>query len=82
MSFSKHINSLLNRGDGDKFDSARKEMLTNKITVNFDIFCSFIEDIIMNNLNGTSQLPLPETTIMVTKYAVSIAHRETKNPLS
>ena len=29
------------------------KMITNKMAINFDVFSPFMEDIIMNNMNGT-----------------------------
>ena len=40
-------------GDGGKPDGAKGELMTKKVTVDLNVFCSFVEDIIVGNLNGT-----------------------------
>ena len=40
-------------GDGEKLKSTMDKMITNKMTINLDVFSPFMKDIIMSNMNGT-----------------------------
>ena len=40
-------------GDGEELESTMDKMITNKMTINLDVFSPFMEDIIVSNMNGT-----------------------------
>ena len=53
MSFSEDVSRLIDRGNGDKANKIAGDMLSNKMTVNFDMFGPFMKDIVVRNLNST-----------------------------
>ena len=40
-------------GDGEKLESTMNKIITDKITINLDVFSPFMEDIIVSNMNDT-----------------------------
>ena len=40
-------------GDGEELKSTMDKMITDKMTINLDMFSPFMEDIIVSNINGT-----------------------------
>ena len=40
-------------GDGKELESTMDKMITDKMTINLDVFSPFMEDIIVSNMNGT-----------------------------
>ena len=53
MSFSEDVSWLIDGGNGDKANRIAGDMLSNKVTVNFDMFGPFMENIVVRNLNST-----------------------------
>ncbi|MCI31008.1 hypothetical protein A2U01_0052219, partial [Trifolium medium] len=42
---------LVKSANGDKMEFTVEKMLANKVTINFNMLCSFIENVIVDNLN-------------------------------
>ena len=40
-------------GDREELESTMDKMITDKMTINLDVFSPFMEDIIVSNMNGT-----------------------------
>ena len=40
-------------GDGEELESTMNKMITDKMTINLDVFSPFMEDIIVSNMNDT-----------------------------
>ena len=40
-------------GDGEELESTMDKMITDKMTINLDVFSPFMEDIIVSNMNDT-----------------------------
>jgi hypothetical protein len=53
MSFSEDVSWLINSGNGKELNGLTSHMLTNEVTVNFNVFRTLVENVIMGNLNGT-----------------------------
>lgn len=53
MWLGKNICKLILRGDRKRLKSTMDKMMTNKITINLDVFNPFMKDIVVSNLNGT-----------------------------
>lgn len=53
MTFGEDISNLINTGDRKKLKGPTLKMPANKMTVIFDMFCSFVKNIIVNKLNST-----------------------------
>ena len=49
----KDICKLIFGGDEEELESTIDKMITDKMTINLDIFSPFMEDIIVSNMNGT-----------------------------
>jgi len=54
MRFCEQISRLVKRANGDKMKFTMEKMLTNEVTINFNMFGSLMENIIVGNLNGTA----------------------------
>ncbi|GMP60263.1 hypothetical protein CsSME_00023198 [Camellia sinensis var. sinensis] len=54
MSLGEEVRKLQSRGDKRKRDRARLQMLSDKVTINLNVFRSFMEDSIVGNLNSTA----------------------------
>lgn len=67
MNFGEEVGWLIFRGDRNKTNCFTSHMLSNKVTINFDVFGSFMENIIVN-LNNTSIITL-ETSQVLLRYA-------------
>ena len=52
MSFSEDVSWLVNSGNRKELNGLTSHMLTNEVTINFNVFCTLVEDVIMGNLNG------------------------------
>ena len=44
---------LIFGGDREELESTMDKMITDKMTINLDVFSLFMEDIIVSNMNGT-----------------------------
>ena len=44
---------MIFRGDKDQLKSTMNKMITEKMTIDLDVFSPFMEDIIVSNMNGT-----------------------------
>ena len=44
---------LIFRGDEDQLERTMDKMITDKMTIDLDVFSPFMEDIIVSNMNGT-----------------------------
>ena len=51
MWLGENIGKLIFRGDWEQFKSTMDKMIVDKMTINLDVFNSFMEDIIMKNMN-------------------------------
>ena len=47
------ICKLIFREDWDQLESTMDKMITDKMTIDLDVFSPFMEDIIMSNMNDT-----------------------------
>ena len=54
---------MILRGNRLKCECTLKQMMMNEVTINLNMFNTFMEDIIMNNLNSTS--------IIIVKFSCS-----------
>lgn len=54
MRFCEQINKLAKSANGDNMKFTTEKMLVNEVTINFNIFRSLMENIIVWNLNGTA----------------------------
>ena len=53
MWLGEDIYKLIFRGDWDQLGSTMDKMIRDKMTIDLDVFSSFMEDIIVSNMNGT-----------------------------
>ena len=51
MSFSEDVSWLINSGNWQELNGLTSYMLTHEVTVNFNVFCALVKDVIMGNLN-------------------------------
>ena len=49
----ENICKLIFGGDREKLKSTMDKMITDKMTINLDVFSPFMKDIIVSNMNGT-----------------------------
>jgi hypothetical protein len=54
VSFSEQVSRLIKSSNGDKVKFTTEKVLTNEVTVNFNMFGSLMENIIVGNLYGTA----------------------------
>ena len=54
MNFSEDVSWLIGRQDGNESNRVTSDMLTNKMTINLDMLCPFMKNVIVGNLNSTS----------------------------
>jgi hypothetical protein len=54
VSFSEQVSRLIKSSNGDKVKFTTEKVLTNEVTVNFNMFGSLMENIIVGNLYGTT----------------------------
>jgi hypothetical protein len=74
MRFGKNVSQLICRGDGMKMQNTMLMMISNELTINLDMFCALMENIIMSNLYDTSIVtmtgrkgtPMSDKTAIVT----------------
>ena len=52
-SLGEDIYKLIFGGDEEKLESTMDKMISDKMTINLDVFSPFMEDIIVSNMNGT-----------------------------
>ena len=53
MWLGKDIYKLIFKGDWKQLESTMDKMITDKITIDLNVFSPFMEDIIVSNMNGT-----------------------------
>ena len=53
MWLGEDIHKLIFRGDQEQLESTMDKMITDKITIDLDVFSPFMEDIIVSNMNDT-----------------------------
>ena len=53
MWLGEDIYKLIFGGDWEELKSTMDKMITDKMAINLDVFSSFMEDIIVSNMNGT-----------------------------
>ena len=53
MGFSEDVGNLISRGNKDETNVTLSEMMSHKVTIELNMFCAFVEDIITSNLNST-----------------------------
>ena len=56
------IRKLIFGGDGEKLESTMDKMISDKITINLDVFSPFMEDIIVSNMNGILVVTIKESS--------------------
>ena len=54
MRFCEQISQLIESANGDKMKFTIEKMLTNEVTINFNMFGSLVENVIVGNLKRTS----------------------------
>ena len=54
MGLSEYISSLISGSDWLKMNCPMKNMMTHKVTINFNVFGAFMKNVVVSNLNGTS----------------------------
>ena len=54
MSLGKNISRLVSRGDGEQLEISFLEMLTSNVAVDLNMLGTFVEDIIMSNVDSTT----------------------------
>ena len=54
MSLGKNINRLVSRGDGEQLEISFLEMLASDVAVDLIMLGTFVEDIIMSNVDSTT----------------------------
>ena len=54
MRFGKNVSQLICSGDGMKMQDTMLKMILDELTINLDMFCVLMENIIISNLYGTS----------------------------
>lgn len=52
--FGEDIGWLVNGGYGLELESVALKIMTNKVTIILNVLCSFMNDIIVGDLNGTA----------------------------
>ena len=55
------IYKLIFGGDREKLKSTMDKMIPDKMTINLDMFSPLMEDIIVNNMNGTLVITIKES---------------------
>ena len=53
MWLGEDICKLIFKEDREQLESTMDKMITDKMTIDLDVFSPFIEDIIVGNMNGT-----------------------------
>ena len=53
MSLCEDISGLIGGGNRSKSNGAMGKVMTHKMTINLNMFCAFMEDIIVSNLDST-----------------------------
>ena len=53
MWLGEDIRKLIFRGDREQLESTMDKMITDKMTIDLDVFSPFMEDIIVSNMNDT-----------------------------
>ena len=53
MWLDEDIYKLIFRGEWDQLESTMDKMITDKMTIDLNVFSPFMKDIIMSNMNGT-----------------------------
>ena len=54
MSLGKNISRLVSRGDGEQLEISFLEMLASDVAVDLNILGTFVEDIIMSDVDSTT----------------------------
>ena len=54
MSLGKDISKLVSRGDGEQFEISFLEMLMSDVAIDLNMLGTFVEDIIMSNVDSTT----------------------------
>ena len=62
MSFGEDTNGLIGKRDGVKFNSTLMNMLSNEMTINLNVFGTFMKDIIVGNLDSTKNIITKRTS--------------------
>jgi hypothetical protein len=62
MGLFEEVHELILRRDRMKLKRALKKMMTDKVTINLNIFGSFMKNIIMGNLNITSVVTVDKSS--------------------
>ena len=62
MSFSESISKLVNKGDGEQLEIAFLEMLTSDVVVDLNELGTFIEEIIISNVDSTTIITIKRSS--------------------